>query len=148
MKQLFARFRQWAEARRIRQITLERARLRVARGAAYLDDVMPGWYRQIDAATLELGDGRCCVLGQLHGDFRLGLGRSAILRLSSAPRANLSPVALGFLCVQDVPEAWQEQDYAHLNQAWREEVARRQPRRPKTPPAPAATREPMPVLVG
>ena len=113
------------EARRLRQITPEQARRRVARGAAYLDDEQPGWYQHIDPDTLELSEGRCCVLGQLHGDFRLGLGRASILDLSSAPRANLSPVDLGFLCVPGVAEGWQAQDYRHLNQAWQDEVARR-----------------------
>lgn len=124
---LLKRFRQWQQARRVRQITIEQARQRAARGAAYLDDVDPGWHERVNPATLELGDGQCCVLGQLHGGFRQGLGRSAILQLGSAPQASLSPVRLGFQCVQDVPEAWQDRDYAHLNAAWQHEIARRRP---------------------
>ena len=119
--------RRWAEARRIRRITLDDARQRARRGAEYLDDVDPGWHARLDPDRLVLADGACCVLGQLHGDFRLGLGRAAIFDLSSAPRASLSPVELGFLCVQDVPPAWQDQDYALLDQAWQEEIVQRRP---------------------
>ena len=125
MQPLHAHFRQWIEARRLRRITPEQARQRVARGADYLDEEHPGWYQHIDPETLELSEGSCCVLGQLHGDFRLGLARASVLDMSSAPRANLSPVDLGFLCVQGVAEAWQSQDYRNLNQAWQDEVARR-----------------------
>jgi hypothetical protein len=126
MQTLWTRFRQWRLDRLTRQITPEAARERVRRGAAYLDDADPGWHARLDPATLELSDGTCCVLGQLHGDFRLGLGRSALFDLSSAPRASLSPVRLGFLCRQDVPEAVQARDYRYLNRAWRMELAARQ----------------------
>ncbi len=125
MPSLRAHFRQWIEARRLRRITPEQARQRVARGADYLDEEHPGWHQHIDPSTLELSEGSCCVLGQLHGDFRLGLARASVLDLSSAPRANLSPVDLGFLCIQGVAEVWQAQDYRNLNQAWQGEVVRR-----------------------
>ncbi len=98
---------------------------RVQRGAAYLDEVDPGWHRRVNADTLELEDGHHCVLGQLHGEFRLGLGRSHLISLSSAPRASLSPVAHGFKCVGNVSEAWQARDYELLTAAWREAVQTR-----------------------
>lgn len=132
---------QWFKNRRIQQITLANARHRAARGAAYLDETDPGWPARLDPEALALHHGRSCVLGQLHGDFRQGLGRAAILPVSSAPRAGLSPVSLGFLAVQDVPPEWQARDYAWLDQAWREEVIRRRPTLPdaghpsKTTPA-------------
>ena len=119
-------FRQWRHARLADQITFDAARRRARRGADYLDDVDPGWFARLDAATLELSDGSCCVLGQLHGEFRLGLGRSALFDLSSAPRANLSPVRLGFLCRQDAPAPLKALDYAYLNRAWRDEIEQRQ----------------------
>lgn len=112
----------WWESRRTRQITEENVRERVRRGAEYLDDMDPGWHRRVDADTLELEDGQHCVLGQLHGDFRLGLGRSQVLTLSSAPRASLSPVAYGFKCVEGVSEEWQARDYELLTAAWRTAV--------------------------
>lgn len=116
----------WWQARRTRQITEENVRERVQRGAEYLDEMDPGWHRRVNANTLELEDGQHCVLGQLHGEFRLGLGRSHVLTLSSAPRASLSPVAYGFKCVEGVSDEWEARDYELLTQAWRAAVRRRQ----------------------
>lgn len=123
---LFERIRNWWSARRTSDITPENARQRVRRGAEYLDRMDPDWYRRVNSDTLELGDGTHCVLGQLHGEFRLGLGRSRLITVSSAPRPSLSPVAYGFKCVEGVPDEWQEFDYELLNQAWKEAVRLRQ----------------------
>jgi hypothetical protein len=120
------RIRAWWQGRRTKQITPGRARERVQRGAEYLDGVDPEWHRRVDSETLELDDGRHCVLGQLHGEFRLGLGRSDLISMSSAPRTSLSPVAYGFKCVTNVPEEWQAYDYDLLNAAWKEAVRTRQ----------------------
>lgn len=120
-------FQTWRTRKRVQQITPEAARQRVARGAAYLDAVDPGWWQRLDAAVLELSCGQSCVLGQLHGGFAHGLSRAAVLNMGSAPRASLSPVSLGFLCVQDVAEVWQARDYALLNAAWQDEITRRRP---------------------
>ena len=139
MLSLTKRFREGLARRRRRAITPEAAQQRAARGAAYLDEVDPGWYERVDVQTMELGHASCCVLGQLHGDFRLGLSRSRLLSMGSAPRASLSPVHLGFLCVADPDPAWQERDYRHLNRAWQEEVRQRQEKAwwplPEQPPA-------------
>jgi hypothetical protein len=118
--------REWWQAGRRRHITPEKARERVERGATYLDEVDPGWYRRVDSDTLELGDGQHCVLGQLHGEFRLGLGRSHLITMSSAPRASLSPANYGFKCIDGVSDEWQARDYALLNAAWKEAVRMRQ----------------------
>jgi len=40
----------------------------IARGAAFLDEVRPGWERQIDIGTLELNACDQCVLGQVFGE--------------------------------------------------------------------------------
>lgn len=126
MTTLFERIQNWWHDRPIHLITEEKVRKRVRRGAEYLDRVDPGWAGRIDAETLELEDGRQCVLGQLHGEFQLGLGRSDVLTLSSAPRASLSPVTYGFKCVEGVSEEWQARDYELLTQMWTEAVRRRQ----------------------
>jgi len=125
MYALFERLRNWWQARRTQRITEEAVQKRVERGASYLDEVDPGWHRRVDAETLELEDGKHCVLGQLHGGFRIGLGRSHVLSLSSAPRASLSPVAYGFKCVEGVSDAWQARDYELLTASWREAVRAR-----------------------
>jgi hypothetical protein len=112
--------------RRPPQGSAEHARRRAARGAAYLDDVDPGWHRRLDLGALALPDSGSCVLGQLHGTFRQGLGRARLFSPGSAPRASLSPVAHGFHCIPaDDPET-EERDYAFLDKAWQEEVRRRQ----------------------
>jgi hypothetical protein len=126
MRNLFERLQEWWRGRRTQRISPEQVRERVQRGAEYLDDVDPEWHRRVDSETLELGDGRHCILGQLHGEFRLGLGRSHLITMSSAPRASLSPVAYGFKCVENVPDAWQAYDYELLNEAWKEAVRTRQ----------------------
>lgn len=100
-------------------------RIRAVRGARYLDEIDPGWHDRLEIDQLELSSGSACVLGQLHGDFQLGLGRSHLVNLSSAPRASLSPVAYGFLCVQSGSVADRERDYERLNEAWMEEVRKR-----------------------
>ncbi len=139
MQQWKQALRGWMQARRARRVTYAWARERVHRGAAYLDDVDPGWHRRVHAGTLELASGRSCVLGQLHGDFRVGLLRARLLDLSSAPRASLSPATFGFRCVAGVAGHVQARDYHLLNRAWRAAIRRRQCRdRPaQRPPAPA-----------
>lgn len=116
------------QAQRAELIRPDYARERARRGAAYLDDVAPGWMEDVDPLSLDLADGTACVLGQLHGSFAIGLGRAGIFSLSSAPRASFSPVDLGFHCVQGVGEDLQEQDHTYLTDAWREEVGRRRAR--------------------
>ena len=121
--------RRLARRRRARQLatlTLDAARERARRGAALLDEADPGWAGRVDSGALQLGDGQACVLGQLHGEYRRGLGRARVLDLSSAPGRFVSPVDLGFQAVGTLGEAAEALDYAHLTRAWREEVADRQ----------------------
>ena len=130
---LAAYFRRLAARRtaaRVAALTLGTARLRAARGAAFLDAMNPAWAARVDAGRLELADGAACVLGQLHGDYRLGLGRSRVIDLSSAPIASLSPVDLGFQAHGGLGEAAEALDYALLTRAWREQVCDRQPAAP------------------
>jgi hypothetical protein len=41
---------------------------RVARGAALLDEMKPGWDARVDLAELDLSSCRQCVVGQLFGE--------------------------------------------------------------------------------
>jgi hypothetical protein len=117
--------RSFLAARRLPAVSLEDARARAARGAAFLDGTDPGWHERVHAGTLALSDGQACVLGQLHGEFRLGLFRARVFDCSSARIAFVSPVDLGFHAGQDLSEADEALDYTFLTRAWREEVARR-----------------------
>jgi len=46
----------------------ETVQARVARGAALLDEKLPGWDQRIDLDRLNLGDCFTCILGQLFTD--------------------------------------------------------------------------------
>jgi hypothetical protein len=107
------------------EISLQSARDRASRGAAYLDDVDPGWHERIDLEELALASGEACVLGQLHGDFRFGLGRSRLVNFTSAPKASLSPVAYGFFAHEHPNDANQAREYELLDSAWMEEIQKR-----------------------
>lgn len=140
MRDILGGIQRWLAARRARRITLSGAIKRVNRGAAYLDEVDPAWHERIDPETLELRSGESCVLGQLHGEFRLGLRRSHLFHCSSAPRANLSPISYGFFCAKDVSEELQERDYDYLNEAWRLAIWKRR-RQGESVPSEAALLE-------
>lgn len=46
-------------------LTPHEAELRVAKGAAHLDAIRPGWFNRIDVGTLTLHDPCGCIVGQL-----------------------------------------------------------------------------------
>ncbi len=120
------RLRARRHVRRLGALTSAAARQRAARGAALLDDRDPGWADRIDERSLALADGGACVLGQLWGEYRRGLGRARVLDLSSAPTRFVSPVDLGFQAVSDLGGAAEDLDYTLLTRAWRDEVRDRQ----------------------
>lgn len=127
MRSLLATLRHRRLDRRRAALTFEAARARAMAGARLLDAQDPGWAARIDPARLELADGRACVLGQLWGEYRSGLGRGRVLDLSSAPTRFVSPVDLGFQAVGDLGEAAEALDYALLTRAWRRLVRERCP---------------------
>lgn len=45
---------------------------RAARGAALLDELRPGWYRDVDANTFSIVSTTQCIVGQLFGDWTYG----------------------------------------------------------------------------
>ena len=137
---MLGRFRQRRHARRLAALTLDAARARASRGALLLDDRDPGWAERVDPGSLHLSDGSACVLGQLWGEYRQGLGRARVLDFSSAPSRFVSPVDLGFQAVGDLGDAAEALDYTYLTRAWRDEVAgRRASGEPQsTPPARSA----------
>ncbi len=124
---MFQRLRLRRRARRVAALTPDAARARAVRGADLLDDRDPGWAARVDPDALSLADGQACVLGQLWGEYRHGLGRARVIDLSSAPGRFVSPIDLGFQAVGDLGEAAQALDYALLTRAWRDEVERRRP---------------------
>lgn len=77
-----------------------------------------GWVDRIDLDTLDVRHEECCVLGQLFGDYNLGLDQ---LRLNNLPI--WLAVENGFDC------QWAETDYAKLTGVWAGRIAKRQAKR-------------------
>ena len=87
------------------------AHSRVERGAALLDQHIPGWAQFIDVSKLDLERSDSCVLGQLYsGEYEMG---EAVIfgRDRSRFRANLSASWYGF----DSFTSW---DYGPLTREW------------------------------
>lgn len=64
---------------------------RVARGAARLDEVRPGWHRNVNVQTLDISSGRNCALGQVFGSYGVGTVAAGVT-IDSAQHGFLSSV--------------------------------------------------------
>lgn len=82
-------------------------RARVQKGVALLDKEVPDWKERIDPGTLNVAASNSCILGQLFGDYFVGVAK---LGLSGTQTR-----ALGFYNITD--EAIQE--YQKLTKEWR-----------------------------
>ena len=89
----------------------------VARGAALLDEKLPGWDERIDLADLQLASCYRCVLGQLFA-------RSPI------PAGTCSPYGLGIwvLGIRGSRYGFDGDDADQLNAEWRRVIAERRAR--------------------
>lgn len=92
---------------------------RVARGAAWLDEVQPGWERRIDLSKLELRSACRCVLGQLYGTF----SESAFFyRHGDYTYEWSESIPFGFILPlekdTDGVEYWSDAEYPRLDEAW------------------------------
>lgn len=116
---------------------------RVEFGAAWLDEVEPGWIDRLDLATLQLSDVSCCVIGQLDRargvqDFDWARGVQGFMledslwtrlgfRIDQLDYGNA--LRFGFWLLEgvdylDVGTHYSD-EYAELTDAWRRCVARR-----------------------
>lgn len=101
---------------------LRYAAKRVRKGARYLDDKIPDWWRKVKVGRLDMHDQCRCVLGQIYGDYKpeeIGLAYST----DDIDRNRLSPdEAYGF----DVPSGIADEEYTlyyeRLTELWREEI--------------------------
>ena len=57
----------------------------VARGAALLDEKMPGWESRIDVQRLNITSYKDSMLGQLYGRYNFGLDSLKLNYLGDAP---------------------------------------------------------------
>ena len=99
-------------------MTVLRLRERVQAGVNLLDQKGPGWDQRIDPHGLNIAHLRCCVLGQLFGDYGLGLFK---LNLDKKTEIFTSSSSMG-KCLGfegDIPEM---EILTHL---WREVVENR-----------------------
>lgn len=87
---------------------------RAAQGAAFLDERIPDWHQRIIIDSLRMHNACQCVLGQLMGDYGMGLH---VLDVAT-------PQTHGFTIfgspLIDRPTLW-----ARLRAAWIEEIERR-----------------------
>lgn len=89
------------------------------RGAELLDLVRPGWYMQVQPGKLDLGNRQRCVLGQLYGDYILGV---------LAIQPSVDAIAYGFDLSLSITWLWpgaKERSFSQLTDAWRTEIANR-----------------------
>ena len=115
-------------------ISLEEARIRVARGAAHLDQVRPGWQDRIDVGTLTLHDPCGCIVGQLariEGGSFTGVWMDILH--GQWTEELTAGVGLGVF-------SHSQADYAVLQDAWIEAIAARR--------HPVVEREPALVMEG
>lgn len=120
-------------------LTTEEARARVAKGAAHLDTVRPGWIDRLDVGRLTLHCGGFCVLGQLFMDFWIGVDSLYGIKPAQIDDAfggwqlNDLPASHGFVMPRcelasydlETDDYDYEPDYRPLQDAWIEEICNR-----------------------
>lgn len=93
----------------------------VARGAALLDEKVPGWARTVQGAMtegyFEICDWEHCVAGTLEMVWGTGSGRTIQFNGTSIAAYGREAVEYGFVTQFD--------DWGELDAAWRAEVAKR-----------------------
>jgi hypothetical protein len=100
---------------------------RVAKGALFLDEREPNWWRVIDLDALDMEEGCDCVLGQLHPrnpDEKLHyLGALRQFELPRGPDSD-EDAALGFF-TED------HREWPLLTEAWRDLIEARRAGEPR-----------------
>lgn len=100
----------------------EEQRLAAKRGAHLLDERMPGWAKRINPATLDMGSGCQCVLGQTYGEYEDGVQTLDLGAAYMFPKDQSPPVVHhGFFAEGVVGE----RDWRGLSAAWLEQIAER-----------------------
>lgn len=86
-------------------------------GAAYLDDVSPGWSARVNTDKLDIEYDETCMLGQLCGSY----GRAARILGLSERQVN----RLGFFSSHPLSNV-RSSRYHQLTAAWKKVIAERQ----------------------
>lgn len=103
------------------------AESRVAVGAALLDQTVPGWWQRVDLETLDICRYNRCVLGQLFGDWIVGL--DALFGTMPAGAEWVAAEQAGFWVNEHQPDGEctdvSMPRYAALTEQWRAAVVAR-----------------------
>lgn len=108
-------------------LTRDDATTRVARGAAHLDQVRPGWFARIDVGTLTLSDPCGCIVGQLCGTgVAFGSGLLALAVEDCVEMGFERPtISLHDAATEAIYRARHREQYAFLQDAWIAAIADR-----------------------
>lgn len=94
----------------------EVTRQKVLKGASFLDERYPDWFKKIDLSRLEMNQCLDCILGQLYGLYETG---KEVLNLGSFNARNY-----GFNLFEEV-EGWRSDHWHFLNECWKAETQKR-----------------------
>lgn len=86
---------------------------RVARGAALLDQMQPGWENDVDLSRLDIGLCNTCIVGQLFGNYN-----DVVVDAFDRRYRGIS-VQHNLGLYSQLPEERTERDYLQLTGAWR-----------------------------
>lgn len=96
---------------------------KVAKGAALMDKELPGWEQKIDLDRLDLGDFRCCIIGQAHPRQ---FYHEALHELFQTKNAIQLSQDHGFsVDVHDLPLKEKDKRYALLTEEWKAYIQER-----------------------
>jgi hypothetical protein len=108
-------------------MSFEPIAVRVRRGAALLDQVRPGWWREIATDRLAMDCSGSCILGQLYRHYWHGV--QALTRfLPLRERVDVSSHGFNLLMPEQEPAAWgitPDPPWDELTACWRAEIAAR-----------------------
>ena len=92
----------------------------VADGVALLDEVWPGWEREIDLNRLDVSDADLCILGQLYGSFTAGLEVLETKAADCIGNFSMPSARFGF-------NAWSDElpEYDRLTDVWHAVITHR-----------------------
>jgi hypothetical protein len=95
---------------------------RVAAGARFLDKKFPNWPLRVCKHTLNQSSCKLDVLGQLYGDYWVGLGRLKIT-LQGETQMGFHPITYS-----SHPDRLKEENL--LTEAWKQAIAKRKDKTP------------------
>lgn len=100
--------------------------IRVADGAALLDDVAPGWTETIDLSALDINRCDRCVLGQIYGNYIFGVDAIWGPGHEDEWMRELLAVSYGFDIDFGAPPEDERAHYRRLTDEWRALISQRQ----------------------